>query len=538
MMDIVRAIRAMAGPGQSSSLEDPDILAPARTGNRLWLPFVGLVTAMLCMPFIRAIFWLGDEGVLLHGADRMLRGSTLYVDFFEFLPPGGFVLTAAWFSVTGVSFLSARTLAVLTFVGIASFTYLACRQASRNAPLSAFLTIGWAMMSQGPWMQVSHHWFTTLFAMVAAWAALANLEQRALRQPLIAGVAAGAAAMVTPTRGALAALAALTAFLNLRQNRTGSITYVLGVMLVPVGLVVYLAFNHSLAAAFDDIIRFTATRYAAIQYVPFGSFGSIQNFPLIYLFSLAAVLTLLVCARDWRAALRDRPLQLCAAFGLAGFIGCYPRPDIFHISYAAPLAYPLLTLCVSRLTPRWHPAFRSIFAAVAIVLHIPSVLFFLWIAQYALRNEVVSTPRGDVKLVKKLVIQEGIREMLARIQATPPRDSFFFYPNIPMLPFLAEREHVAEYDILQPGYTLPSQYHDACLSVMRHADWLIIDRTWIGPKAWKLTFPAMQNAQPQETLDFERALDSGFDFVALDGTYELRRRRKDVSDAICAGPAE
>src|SRR5437870_5405854 len=117
MMNIVRAIRAVPSPGQSRSLEDPEILAPARPGNRLWLPFVGLVTALLCMPFIRAIFWLGDEGVLLHGADRMLRGSTLYVDFFEFLPPGGFVLTAAWFSLTGVSLLSARTLAILTIVG-------------------------------------------------------------------------------------------------------------------------------------------------------------------------------------------------------------------------------------------------------------------------------------------------------------------------------------------------------------------------------------------------------------------------------------
>jgi hypothetical protein len=531
MMSIVRA---MASPGQETSLEGAEILVPARRGNRLWLPFVGLVTAMLCMPFARAIFWLGDEGVLLHGADRMLKGSTLYVDFFEFLPPGGFVLTAAWFSVTGVSFLSARTLAVLTFVGIACFTYLACQRVSRNAPLSALLTIGWVMMSQGPWMQVSHHWFTTLFAMVGAWAALAGLEQRAIRWPLIAGVAVGAAAMVTPTRGALAALAALTAFLNLRQNRTGSITYVLGVMLVPVGLVIYLALNHSLGAAFDDVIRFTASRYAAIQYAPFGLFASAQNFPLIYLFPLAAVLTLMVCARDWRAALGDRPLQLCAAFGLAGFIGCYPRPDIFHISYTAPLAYPLLVLCVSRLTPRWHPAFRSTFAAVAIVLHVPSVLIFSLNAQHALRDEAVPTPRGDVKLV----IQGGAREMLARIQATPPGDAFFFYPNMTMLPFLTGREHVAKYDIFVPGYTLPSQYHDACLSVMRRADWLIIDRTWIGPEAWKLTFPAMQNAQPQETLDFEQALDGGFDFVALDGTFELRRRRKDASEAVCTGSAK
>jgi hypothetical protein len=48
---------------------------------------VGLVTAALCVPLIRCVWLLGDEGVLLHGADRMLRGEKIYIDFFEFLPP-------------------------------------------------------------------------------------------------------------------------------------------------------------------------------------------------------------------------------------------------------------------------------------------------------------------------------------------------------------------------------------------------------------------------------------------------------------------
>ena len=176
--------------------------------------------ACLPPPSVHAVlsrrYGLGDEGVLLNGAQRMLRGSTLYVDFFQFLPPGGFVLTKVWFSIAGIRLGPARSLAILTIVGIACFTYLACRQASKNAPLSALLATGWVMMSQGTWPQVSHHWFTTLFSMVTAWAALANVEhaQRWLRWPLIAGVAAGMAVMVTPHRGALAMLAAVTVFLN------------------------------------------------------------------------------------------------------------------------------------------------------------------------------------------------------------------------------------------------------------------------------------------------------------------------------------
>ena len=505
-----------------------------------WLPLVGLTAAVLCVPFIRAVYGMGDEGVLLHGAERMLRGSKLYGDFFEFLPPGGFVLTAAWFGIAGISVGSARTLAILTIVGIACFTYLACRQASKNAPLSALLATGWVVMSQGFGTQVSHHWFTTLFSMVAAWAALANIEhaQRWLRWPLIAGAAAGMAAMITPNRGALAMLAAMTAFLNLRRHRVELIVYVLGCALVPAGLLAYLAGHHALAAAFDDVIRFTAERYAPIQSVPFG-FGG-QNPPLKYLFPLAALLTLLVCARDWRTCLRDRLLWPCAAFALAGFLGCFPRPDLAHIAFAAPLACPLLAYCTALLTQRWRPAwwrYRYVVVAaagVAIGLFIPSALYLLRLSQEALRAEIVPTPRGGAAFFG----QPGAPELLARITATPSGDAYFFYPLVSLLPFLAAREQVSKYDVFMPGYTLPSQYQDACLSVMRNASWVVIDRRGTNRNILKQAFPAMRDAEPQETKRFEQALDSGFELVAQEGAFELRRRRDGISDTVCAGIGE
>jgi hypothetical protein len=520
------------------SLEDPKAQASGRQSSRLWLVSVAVVTAMICMPFIRAIFLAGDEGIMLHGADRILKGSRLYADFFEFLPPGGFFLTAIWLKITGISILTARILAVLCIVGIACFTFLACRLVSRNAPVSAFLAIGWVIMSQGVWTQVSHHLFTTFFSMAGAWAALASIEvqPRYLRWPLITGAAVGTAGMITPTRGALVTLAALSAFLNLRQNRAQTIAYVVGVTLVPAAILVYLALNDSLVAAFDNVIRWTATRYAGIQYVPFGAFVSPQNYPLVFLFPLVAALTLLVCARDWRAALHDRSLHLCAAFGIAGFLGCFPRPDATHIAFSAPLAYPLLALCACRLGSNWRPPLRLALAGAAIVLHIPPLLALLWLAKQASSGEVLSTPRGDAQFFFQYPGQaEAPARMLARIAATPSGDSFFFYPYLPMVPFIAGREHAAKLDIFLPFYTLPSQYHDACLSAMRRASWLVADHTWIGPGKWQDGYPAMPAGLPWETIEFERALDRGFEFVAQDGPFELRRRRKEAGEEICAG---
>ena len=134
--------------------------------------------------------------------------------------------------------------------------------------------------------------------------------------------------------------------------------------------------------------------------------------------------------------------------------------------------------------------------------------------------------------------QPGVPELLARIAATPSGDAYFFYPYLSMLPFLTAREQVSKYDIFMPGYTLPSQYQDACISVMRHASWVVIDRRLTDPNVLKQMFPAMRDAEPQETKRFEQALDGGFELVAQEGTFELRRRREGISDTVCAGIAE
>jgi hypothetical protein len=490
-------------------------------------------TIILCAPFIQAIFSIADEGVLLHGAERILRGNILYTDFFEILPPGGFVLTAAWLKVAGISIWSARSLAILIILGISCFTYLGCRQASQNAPLSALLAIGWVLMSQGSWTQVNHHYFTTLFSMVAAWAAFCTINdtRRRSRWPIIAGTAAGTAAMMSPTRGALAILAAVVAFIRPWQQLAA---YAVAGVLVPLALLIYVFWHHALAAAIYDIIVFPAIQYGPIQTIPFGTFADAQDFPLVYLLPFTAFLTLLVCLRYWRTFIYDRLLRSCVAFALASFLGCFPRPDIVHIAFTTPLALPLFALCGTRLTERWHRAFRYAAAGVLIGLFAATGIPFGLRVQEALHGDATQSPEGNLRLVD----QPALPEMLTRLSALPATDGYFFYPYMPMLPFLSAREHISRYDIFIPGYTLPSQYQDACISVMRHASWLVIDRKRTDPKFLKRLYPAMPDTPPREMREFERILDSNFELVAQDGTFELRRRQEGVSDTVCARVAE
>src|SRR5207245_1746821 len=79
--------------------------------------------------------------------------------------------------------------------------YATARLSSDNRPLAALLSIAWAV--RVPW-ENSHHWFTTAASMAAAVGLLLALDGAPRRgAAFLAGLFAGAAAIVTPMRGAL-----------------------------------------------------------------------------------------------------------------------------------------------------------------------------------------------------------------------------------------------------------------------------------------------------------------------------------------------
>jgi len=514
----------------------PETKKTVRANQLLWTVSVGLAAVALCMPFLRAVTWLGDEGVLLDGAQRMLHGDKLYVDLFSGLPPGGYLITEEWFRLFGISMLSARALAILTIAGIACFTFLACRLVCRNSLLPAALSLGWVATSQGYWTQVSHHWFTTCLSMMAGYFALrsAGRAHAWFGWPVLAGIAAGAAGLVTSSRGAFAVIAALSAFADLRRQWRQTLLFVLSVAVMLIGFVVYLLWQHLLPAAFDDVIVFTATRYALIQWVPFGHGLSWENLLLVALFPAVLAGTVLLGVVDWRALAAPRA-RTCAALSLAGFSSCFPRPDMAHIGFAAPLAFPMLALLMSQISRRWRPVTRYATAGLLFAICIPSFSAFIGTAQSVARASFSTTPRGKVAFSMGRAAE--VRELLDAIVAKPRAERFFFYPYLPMLPFISARDQQGQYDLFAPDFTAPVQYQQACVSVIEQATWAVVDTKWADPKILKVIFPGMTNPRPPETARFEAALDKAFPISARFGTFELRRKAPDADPRLCAGIA-
>src|SRR5437773_10359056 len=329
------------GPGPEAGA------GPPLLGDPL-LYAVALIASAVCAPVFRYVLWLGDEGVLLHGAARILGGEVLYRDFFEVLPPGSFLIITAWMKLFGAGFASVRVLAVGVIAVIAALLYAAARLASANRPLAAMLAVAWAVFSQGVWTVIGHHWLTTAASMASAAGLLWALDGTARRgTAFAAGLLAGTAAMVVQTRGALVCVAVLAVFLTLPEARTRLATAVAGIALVPTAMILYVASHGALAAAFDAAIRYTPGHYAGIQPVPFGSWVSRQNAALVALYPVTFVLAGIVLVLARAAIWREPRFRASLALAIAGLGGTYPRPDATHIGFTVPLACPLFALAAT-----------------------------------------------------------------------------------------------------------------------------------------------------------------------------------------------
>ena len=497
---------------------------------------VSFAALLLCLPFIRSVYWLGDEGILLRGGAELLRGRKIYADFFAFLPPGGYLLMAGWMKLFGPGFLGIRLFAILNIAGIAACTYLACLLASGNVVLSVFLALAWLLTSTSTSdVAIGHHWITTWLALMAFGLALRAITIRQNREAglglaSLAGLLGGAAAMVTSSCGLWALLATVASYLSARRLPRPFLACLAGGLLAPLCCLVYIVHSGALIPAFNDIILNTFTRYSAIQHVAYGA-GKPWFAINAYIFPLAGLGALALLIRAPRRYITDPSLLCCIWFALAGFAGIFPRPDTYHIEATEPLALPLIAFCATKLTANWRPFRRRLVLELALIWSLPQTIVFIQNARVAIAAPTYDTPRGPIALMgHERLGGDAVFNFLATKPAT---DGFFFYPYMPLMPFLAERPQTSLYDIFTPGYTTRAQYFNTCQDVVVKAKWLILDKPMMNPKVLRMIFPAMKNAAPPETQGFEHALAVNFRPVKQLGVFEIEQRLPSPDIAAC-----
>jgi hypothetical protein len=463
----------------------------------------------------------------------LLSGKFLYRDFWEFYPPAGLLITEGWMRVFGRSFESIRSLAVLIVLGTTCCSYLACLLVSGDVLLSVALVVFAMMATRIGSISIIHHGMTTTLSVAAVWLCLLSIHRKGtgVGSSFLAGVAAGIAAVITSTRGVYAIVAVLATFVEIRRFRPQLFAAFVGSLVVPVLCLLYIILNGEFDPAYDDIVRFTLSSYSSIQGMSWGEHYSWLN-GTKDLFPAVALLALLTIIISGRKVLGDPAFRCCVFFAMAGFVGVFPRPDIPHIRGDLPLLLPLIAYCwPSLVIGKWPLLVRYAAFAVFALIFAQATAPFVRDAWFALRAPSVETAVGPVKLMSGE--KHGGEEMIQFVQSRPASDKFLFYPYLPMVPYLTQREEVPPLDLTTPEYTKTHQYFDLCMAATSQASWVIVDTVWADPKHWQMNWPAIKNPTPPETVAFEQAIAKNFAFVSQMGEFQIRKRLPTTNSADC-----
>lgn len=473
-----------AAPRSESS---PGLRLPEQSATELAIA-VGLffATLLLLWPQRDFVSMNADEGIVLQGAARILRGEVPYRDFFSFYTPASYYLLALAFKIFGESLLVGRTL-LLVYGGLFSaLTYLLARRiASRRAALfAAFLVLAvWPFR-----FYVLHNWDSTVWALLAFYCAVRWLDSPNLAWSFGIGFLASLAFLSEQSKGfglVMGVLAALFVIAR-RQGQAGirrrHWTAIAAGFALPLAIVfLYFAAQHALGALFAawlwPLRHYSAANKTAYGFsVPLadaremlrstGGHGLAVGIMALFIAALVAIPALpLIALLSALSALRQAGggsgpwgfkhwlLAACTTAGLLLSVFATGRPDMSHMIYLAPICFFLIPSLPARMATGPARKRMTVMGAGLFVLVTVFALAVQWNGLVA--RQVAHTRRGTIRM-------RATDEALGYIQAhVPEGHKLLVHPYSPLYSFLSGTFSPTRFEYLQAGMHTPQQFQQA-----------------------------------------------------------------------------
>ena len=183
----------------------------SRAIDRAWLAALAALALIAQWLWMDASVGAYDEGLLLVGADRVLRGDVPYRDFWTLYGPASFYLEAALFRVFGETALVGRALDAVVKASIVGLTFAIVLRFGRRAlaAAAAVLVLGLLVYLRNYGVPLFPAVCASLVAVLALHDVAAHADRRAA---LVAGIAVGIAILFRHDLGAYALIGCLVFF--------------------------------------------------------------------------------------------------------------------------------------------------------------------------------------------------------------------------------------------------------------------------------------------------------------------------------------
>jgi len=454
------------------------------------LVFISCVS-YLCV-FLRYSTLEPDEGIVLQGAERILRGELPYRDFFSFYTPGSFYLVAGLFRVFGDSFAVARLSLAITGAACSVVTYsLARRVCSQGFALfaAALATIAGVAYR----FLVLHNWYSTLLACLALYSAVRFLESCKPAWIFSTGSFCSLTAMFEQSKGAGLCLGLALGFFALRilgkkslfrKSEFAGLT--LGFLWPLLVIFVYFGAQHSVGIMIEDWL-WPLRHYTSANHVPYGY----QNWsddardlifhsgpvwaravkalavspgflvPVLPLIAVGLFGYWLVQGQCGRLTLDRCEYYVVVCGVLSGLLVSVlmVRADIIHFMYLAPFWYvPLAWILEAKeFRSTTLPAIRP-FLVLLIGIGFGLMSLAILTTATGAHNRVV-TRRGLIVTGEEDTVIDYVEKH------TAPGEKILVYPYLPLYYYLTGTGSPAPLDYFQPGMNTPEQAQEIIASL-------------------------------------------------------------------------
>ncbi len=511
---------------------------------------VVVLAALYLGPVVRVLMGFLDEGIFLHGAQRILDGELLYRDFCEIQTPGTYYLLAFFFWALGSRFAVARgLLLVLGVLQVWAVDRLSRRLSPGPfdwVPAGATLVLGIPL-----YRAYTNHWDSTLFAVLTCTALAAWVDRPARTGLFLAGFWAALTAETMQSKGVAIFAAALGTVLFHRAGPRTSwqeagkdvLALAAGPVLLAL-LTLWFFWRHgALADLIEHTVVYPLSTYSKVFAVPFG-YGFREQWlpswdaffqscfpPMLAAFFLANLLivallltvgpflalagagvTILTGAPGRR--IPEGPFLAILACAAALWLSELHRPDSVHLAFGGCLFFVVELDVLHRLMRVFPRAGKVLGGILALSIGLTG----LWYALPGLGPLTVQeTRRGPVWLLQP----EPVIDHLSR--ATPAGENVFVYPWRPMLYFLGGIRNPTRYSVFLYHETARQTLAEILTSLEeKMVPQVIVDMA--GLQQMSEWYPAYRWPPPAERA-IERYLAKKYVNAGAKGEFLVFRRR-------------
>lgn len=269
-----------------------------------------------------------DEGVLLAGAWNLWNGRVIYLDFFEFVPPGAFYAVLFAWKIFGPDYLTAKILSIAVLYLSTLGVYKIARQipGNRFASLPPVLFL----LSTYSWPIVHYHTFSLLASVwLVYWLLKAN-KKNTMSMMCLGGLISALGLVMLQNKGLLLILAVFALWLvrGLRRRSFFDIRYSPVYLSVSLALPGLLLLKWPFPVLFEHLVSFPLTHYLPAAFITLDKL-------LVFAALLSTAWLLLHKRRDERIS---RLIYMQAVL----LAGAFSNADHLHITLAVFPLYALL----------------------------------------------------------------------------------------------------------------------------------------------------------------------------------------------------